>query len=282
MKLGFHISIQNGIDKSVARAKELGCTTFQIFTQSPRMWRQRELREKEVQEFKKQLAESKISPVFSHMPYLPNLSTVNPVNYRKSVDSLLYEVERCRTLEIPYIVTHVGSHLGEGVDKGISKVVSALDKIGESFYEHPMILLENSSGKGNDVGSRFDELGLIIERSVNEKIGVCFDTCHAFSKGYELRTEEGIRETLEEFDRVIGLKRLKLVHLNDSKWGLGAKNDNHDHVGLGHIGGDGFRNILKSPLSKVPMVMETPMDERRTDRDNMEYVTNLAKNLGVN
>jgi len=169
------------------------------------MWRQRELREKEVQEFKKQLAESKITPVYSHMPYLPNLSTMNPVNYQKSVDSLLFEVERCRTLEIPFIVTHVGSHLGEGVNKGIS-----------------------------DVGSRFDELGLIIERSVNEKIGVCFDTCHAFSKGYELRTEEGVLETLEELERVIGLEKLKLVHLNDSKWGLGAKNDNHDHVGLGH------------------------------------------------
>ena len=281
MKLGFHVSIQNGIDKSVTRAVELGCNTFQIFTQSPRMWRQRELREKEVQEFKTQLTGSKINSVISHMPYLPNLSTLNPVNYRKSVDSLLYEVERCRTLGIHFIVTHVGSHLGEGVDKGIRQVVSALDKIGESFTEHPMILLENSSGKGNDVGSRFDELGWIIKRSTNEQIGVCFDTCHAFSKGYELRTEEGVHETLEEFDRVIGLERLKLVHLNDSKWGLGAKNDNHDHVGLGHIGEDGFRNILKSPLSKVPMVMETPMDERRTDKDNMEYVTNLAKSLGV-
>ena len=281
MKLGFHVSIQNGIDKSVTRAVELGCNTFQIFTQSPRMWRQRELREKEVQEFKTQLTRSKINPVISHMPYLPNLSTLNPVNYRKSVDSLLYEVERCRTLGIPFIVTHVGSHLGEGVDKGIGQVVSALDKIGESFDEYPMILLENSSGKGNDVGSRFDELGWIIERSTNEQIGVCFDTCHAFSKGYELRTEEGIHETLEEFDRVIGLKKLKLVHLNDSKWELGAKNDNHDHVGLGHIGEEGFRNILNSPLSKVPMVMETPMDERRTDKDNMEYVTSLAKSLGV-
>ena len=99
---------------------------------------------------------------------------------------------------------------------------------------------------------------------------------------YELWTVDGIRETLEEFERVIGLEKLKLVHLNDSKWGLGAKNDNHDHVGLGHIGVEGFRNILKSPLNKVPMVMETPMDERRTDRDNMEHVTNLAKSLGVN
>jgi deoxyribonuclease-4 len=144
-----------------------------------------------------------------------------------------------------------------------------------------MILLENSSGKGNDVGSNFNELGQIIDTTTNNKIGICFDTCHAFSKGYELRTKEGIQKTLDEFNKTIGLEKMKLVHLNDSKWDLGAKNDNHDHVGLGHIGEEGFKNILRSHLSTLPMVMETPQDERRTDQENMDYVRSLADSLGV-
>lgn len=276
MKLGFHVSIRDGVDKAVDRADEIGCTTFQIFTQSPRMWRHRELRDEEVRGFKERLLETGIDPVFSHTPYLPNLSTPDPVNYGKSVDALEAEIRRCRRLGVRYLVTHLGSHLGSGVERGIERVVDALDHVNAVFDETPVILLENTSGKRNDVGSTFKELGVIIARAESERIGVCLDTCHAYTRGYDVATRDGLGEMLNEIDRHVGLERLHLVHLNDSRDPLGSRLDRHEHIGLGEIGEDGFRVIMHSRLREVPMVMETPADERRTDRDNMRKALELS------
>jgi len=276
MKLGFHVSIQGGVDKAVDRADVIGCTTFQIFTQSPRMWKHRELREEEVKRFKDRLRETGIDPVFSHMPYLPNLSTPNPVNYRKSVDTLIAEIRKCNQLGIRYLVTHLGSHLGSGPDRGIERIVEALNHVFAVFDETPTILLENTSGKTNEVGSTFHEISQIIERAESDRVGVCLDTCHAYTRGYNIAKRQGLSEALNELDSHVGLGRLHLVHLNDARDPLGSRLDRHEHIGLGNIGEEGFKVILNSELREVPMVMETPMDERRADVDNMRKAMELA------
>jgi len=276
MKLGFHVSIQDGVDRAVDRADAIGCTTFQIFTQSPRMWRHRELREEEIKRFKYRLQETGIDPVFSHMPYLPNLSTPDPGNYRKSVETLTAEVGKCNQLRVRYLVTHLGSHLGSGTERGIERIVEALNHANAVFDETPIILLENTSGKTNEVGSTFNEISRIIEKVESDRVGVCLDTCHAYTRGYDIATQRGLAEALDELDSHVGLERLHLVHLNDARDTLGSRLDRHEHIGLGKIGEEGFMVILNSVLREVPMVMETPMDERRTDVDNMRKAMELA------
>ena len=276
MKLGFHVSIRGGVDRAVDRAAALGCSTFQIFTQSPRMWSHRKLREEEIERFKERLRETGIDPVFSHMPYLPNLSTPDPVNYQKSLDTLKAEIEKCNRLGVRYLVTHLGSHLGSGLERGMERVVEALNHVNDLFDETPIILLENTSGKINEVGSTFKEIGHIIERAESNRVGLCLDTCHAYTRGYDLATHRGLSDALDELDSHIGLGRLHLVHLNDARDPLGSRLDRHEHIGLGNIGEKGFRVILGSALRMVPMIMETPMDERRTDVDNMSKAMMLA------
>lgn len=277
MKIGFHISIAEGIDKSVDRALDLGCTTFQIFTRNPRSWSFSSFKDGEVEAFKEKVKRAGIHPIYGHMPYVSNLASPNDEIYRSSVQALKTELERCSKLEIPFLVLHLGSHLGAGLNEGIERVTRALDSAIRGADGLVTILIENSSGAGGQIGSTFQELKQVISESENgEKIGVCFDTCHGFAAGYEFRNIEGLTSTLKSFDGVIGLECLQLVHLNDSLGDLGSKIDHHEHIGLGRIGDEGFRLILKSPLSKVPLIMETPYDERRTDEDNMKKVLELA------
>ncbi|MGQ9679894.1 MAG: deoxyribonuclease IV [Candidatus Bathyarchaeia archaeon] len=277
MKIGFHISIAEGIDKSVDRALDIGCTTFQIFTRNPRSWSFRSFKDGEVEAFKEKVKRAGIHPIYGHMPYVSNLASPNDEIYRRSVQTLKTELERCSKLEIPFLVLHLGSHLGAGLNDGIERVTRALDSAIRDADGLVSILIENSSGAGGQIGSTFQELKQVISESENgEKIGVCLDTCHGFAAGYEFRNIEGLTSTLKSFDGVIGLECLQLVHLNDSLGDLGSRIDHHEHIGLGRIGDEGFRLILKSPLSKVPLIMETPYDERRTDEDNMKKVLELA------
>jgi len=273
MKLGFHVSIEGGLDRSVDRAKVLRCSTFQLFTRSPRMWKYREIGDDEAQAFKSKLRGSGINPVFSHMPYLPNLSSPREDIYGKSVESLLVEAERCRLLDIPYLVTHLGSTLGSGHKAGVERIAQAFSHLDSGS---PMILLENTSGKRNEVGSTFHELRDIMDMTENLRLGVCFDTCHAYARGYDVKSETGVEATMNEFEEIIGLGNLRLVHLNDSKGMRGSRIDRHEHIGLGEIGEDGFRNILRSRLGEAPLVMETPVDERRSNEENMMKVYQLA------
>jgi deoxyribonuclease-4 len=275
MKLGYHVSIADSIDRSVDRAINIGCNTFQIFTRNPRMWKHRTLSDEEVKNFQKKIDKADIRPVFSHMPYLPNLSSLNPVVYPKSVYTLRLELERSSLLKIPYVVTHLGSHLGKGFEKGKAQIIKAIDSAITGLDEFPMILLENSSGKSNEVGSTFIEIGDIMESISTENIGVCFDTCHAFSRGYNIATKHGLKETIDEIETRIGLEKVKIVHLNDSKGELGSRIDRHNHIGLGYIGEAGFLNFLKSPFREKPLILETPVDEIRVDKDNLAKVREL-------
>lgn len=280
MKLGVHVSTSGSIDKAVDRAEKRGCETFQIFSRNPRQWKAKKLEEGEVEKFKEKVENLSIYPPVVHMPYLPNLSRPAGDTYDKSVATLASELERCRLLDIPYLVIHLGSHRGEGVESGIEQLVNALYSADRSTGDiETEVLLENSAGQANSVGSEFSEMAEIMGRFDGDlQLGACFDTCHAFAAGYDLRDSDGVERTLEEVDAHLGLSSLKVVHLNDSKGALGDGKDRHEHIGLGEIGYDGFRAFInRSELDENPGILETPIDETRDDFENLEKVRELSE-----
>lgn len=276
-RFGVHISIAGGIHLSVGRAIELGCDTYQIFTSNPRGWRSKPLSDDLVEAFKSRLSGSGIWPVVGHMPYLPNLASPKESVYSRSVEALRDELMRCSALGIPYLVTHMGSHLGSGRDSGISRIASAIEGVIQ-HSDTTRILLETTSGSRNSIGGRFEDLAEVRERVGSDLIGVCLDTCHVFAAGYDLRDEPGLDATLRRFDGTVGLRNLLLLHLNDSVGDLGSGLDRHEHIGMGKIGLEGFAAVINDHrLRELPMIMETPVDERRDDRGNLEVVRGLSR-----
>ena len=278
MKLGVHVSIAGSMDLSIDRARSLDLNTLQIFTRNPRGWKFSDLKESNVVNFKNKILSENISTVVCHMPYLPNLSSPKEDVHDMSINALSSELERCNTLGIEYVVTHVGSHLGTGLEKGLDRVVKACNAALSNSSNNTMIVLENTAGTKNNVGSKFDELKYIFD-NVNDKsrIGFCFDTCHAFAAGYDLSTSKSVIDTLNKFDQIIGLKYLKVVHLNDSKGELGNGLDRHQHIGRGFIGESGFRELLKNSIIKqLPLILETPIDETFNDEYNINQIYSLA------
>jgi deoxyribonuclease IV len=277
VQVGIHVSIAGGIANAVDRAAEKGCNVFQIFTRSPRGWKSKDISANEAGSFAAKLKKSGMSPVFDHMPYLPNLASPDEDVYKQSVLTLTAELYRCGQLQIPFLVTHLGSHRGSGQEEGFKRLVEAISSAFSETENGVMLLLENTSGTKNSMGGSFSNISAIINALETERIGVCLDTCHLFGAGYELRTPDDIRRTLEEFDALIGLERLKLVHLNDSKGDLGSALDRHEHIGLGKIGENGFRSILgNKKIKSLPLILETPIDSRRNDLDNLRVVRELA------
>jgi len=277
VRVGVHVSIAGGIAKAVDRAAEKGCDVFQIFSRSPRGWRFNDLSAEEAKSFTTKLEKSGIGPVFDHMPYLPNLASPDEDIYSQSISTLTAELFRCGQLHIPFLVTHLGSHRGIGQEKGLSRLVGAISSAFSETENSVVLLLENTVGTKNSMGGSFEDIAAIIDSLDTERVGVCLDTCHLFGAGYELRTPEGLGTTLDEFETLIGLDRLKLVHLNDSKGDLGSALDRHEHIGLGRIGKDGFRSILgNKTIKSTPMVLETPIDSRRDDLGNLKVARELA------
>lgn len=278
MKVGLHISIAGSVDMAVDRAVERGCNTLQIFSRNPRGWRSRMLSLAEIHNFKTKLSESRIEPVFIHTPYLLNLASPKEAVYQKSVEALKDELNRAARLGVHYVVTHLGSHLGHGKRGGYHRVIDAINTSFSEVENEVVILLENTAGTRNSVGSSFEDIQNILSRIESlERVGICFDTCHAFAAGYDLVFHKAVEDTLSRFDEIIGLEKLKLVHLNDSKGGLNSRIDRHEHIGMGQIGENGFRNILRSRLGQKPLILETPIDIRRSDVENLEKVRELAQ-----
>jgi len=278
VKLGFHVSISGGIDKSVKRAKKLGCSTFQIFTRNPRSWGSRDLRDSEIEAFKANLRNTGIFPVFSHMPYILNLSSPEKDVYERSIASLKEEIHRCRKLDIRYIVTHLGSHLGTGKEEAFSRLINGLKRAMSDDTSNIMILLENTAGSENQIGSTLDDFKILFDDLNSDNYGMCFDTCHAYAAGMNLRSFEGLEEIINSFDKGIGFDRLKLIHLNDSVGEIGSHYDKHEHIGLGKIGERGFKRILNSELvQNKSIIMETPQNDIRSDLDNLKYVKKLIR-----
>ena len=276
MRIGFHMSIHGSIDKAVDRALEIGCNTLQIFTRNPRGWKARPLKVDEIKAFISKVEKNDVKPVFSHMPYLSNLASPKNSVYVKSIKTLIIEMMRCQRLRIPYLITHLGSHLGYGTKIGLERIIRAIDEAFSVAGEKITLLLENTCGGKNSIGGCFEEIQYIIEQSsYSDKIGVCFDTCHAFAAGYDLRTEEAVEKTIRKFDEIVGFNKIVLVHLNDSRGDLNSRIDRHEHIGLGKIGEEGFRNILKSKFARLPLILETPKDSRRSDLENLLKVKAL-------
>jgi deoxyribonuclease-4 len=277
VKVGVHVSIAGSLDLAVDRAKDAGCDVFQIFSRNPRGWGYKPLSDDDADLFRAKVKTTGILPV-DHMPYLPNLASPKPEIYEKSVATLTAELDRCGRLGIPYLVTHLGHHLGDGIAGGRMRVIKAISTALDGADSPVMLLLENTAGEKNSVGSSLEHIRAILdELPFPGRVGVCFDTCHAFAAGYELRTDEGLKGTLAQFEEQIGLRHLRVVHLNDAKGGRASGLDRHEHIGMGFIGEDGFRRILHDKaFSSLPLVCETPVDDRRDDRGNIAKVRELA------
>jgi deoxyribonuclease-4 len=276
--VGVHVSIAGSLDRAVDRAKDAGCDVFQMFSRNPRGWAFQPVSPDSAEAFRAKIKTTGIIPV-DHMPYLPNLASPKPEVYEKSVATLTAELDRCGTLKIPYLVTHLGHHLGDGIAGGRARVIAAINTALRESGSPAMLLLENTAGEKNSVGSSFEHIrGIMDGIDEQKRIGICFDTCHAFAAGYELRTDEGIAGTLAELDETAGLEKLRLIHLNDTKGDRGSGLDRHEHIGLGAIGEEGFWRILHNRVfSALPLICETPVDERRDDRGNIKVVRDLAR-----
>jgi deoxyribonuclease-4 len=281
MQLGAHESIAGGLYKAFERAQSATCDAVQIFVKSNRSWAVNPLTQDEIAQFKAKAEETGIAPVVAHTSYLLNLGTPDELLWEKSRDMLITELERCEALGVPWLVLHPGSHVGSGEEAGIARVAQGL---GEVHAATPgfstQILLETTAGPGSSLGHTFEQLARIIELTPQrERLGVCLDTCHVFAAGYELRTEEGYAATIEAFEQALGLERLKALHLNDSKGELGNRKDRHEHIGKGHIGLEGFRNVVNdSRLAGLPGLLETPKGENlEEDRENLRVLRALVK-----
>lgn len=260
--LGTHVSTAGGVAMAPLRGKEVGVNTIQLFAKNNNQWLARKpLSQGEIETFHQNKKECGIAIAFSHAGYLINLASPDQKNHALSMRSLEQELERADQLDLDFVVLHPGAHVGSGTETAIQKIAESINSVFEHFPNlKTVLLLENTAGQGSSVGSQFEELATIlskIERQQN--IGVCFDTCHGFAAGYAMNTEEGYQRMWKEFDQTIGLKRLKAMHLNDSKRELGSRVDRHEHIGKGKIGDDGFRFLMcDKRFEKIPMALETP------------------------
>ena len=284
MLLGCHLSIGKGFTGALAVAKSLDINAMQIFSHNASSWRMKEITAEMASTFRQHFSESSVEYIVIHTMYLLNLASQDEDLFERSIAALEEEIRRAGLLGIDRLVTHIGAHKGSGIDAGIARIITALDRVLSSDfarrYQHVQVLLEDTAGAGTTMGTTFSELGAIIDGlSDASRVGICFDTCHAFAAGYELRTPDGLAETLEEFDREIGIERLCLIHLNDSKFPLGSRRDRHNHIGAGEIGEEAFSLIVNHPaLRDLPFILETPKEidgKPDADRINLTRVRSL-------
>jgi deoxyribonuclease IV len=279
MRFGFHISIAGGFSKVVERANARGCETIQFFSRNPRGWKYSPLNKKEVEEFRSSIQSSTLFPVFLHMPYLPNIASLKSKFYKRSIHSIATDLQRAEQLGAQYLIIHIGHRMESSEDQAIEAVSQGIDQAFEKVKNGVMLLTENTAGQGTEIGYHFDQIKNIIEGvHDHQRMGVCLDTAHSFEAGYDLSNKDGIERTLENFDQTIGLKRLYLLHLNDSKTPLGSRKDRHWHIGGGYIGLEGFRTLVNHPLLRhLPGIMETPRKDTVEDLKNMEVIRSLVE-----
>ncbi|MEW6347563.1 MAG: deoxyribonuclease IV [Thermodesulfobacteriota bacterium] len=284
MRIGVHVSIAQGLHRAFARGAQIGCTVIQIFTRNATRWHAHPLDTTTVKRFLEEHTRTGM-PVVAHGPYLINPASPDPTVFERSVAALREEIERTETLGIRELILHPGAHKGSGVDEGLERVATTLNVVLKDCPGYrTRILLENTAGQGTGVGHRFEHLGRIIARAVEPaRLGICFDTCHAHAAGYDLTTESAYRRVFEEFDREIGLDRLKVLHFNDCKRGLGEKIDRHEHIGLGSMGIESFRLIMNDRrFSALPKILETPklQDGKDMDPVNLSVLRSLVEAAG--
>ena len=281
--LGAHMSIAGGYYKAVEAAHRCQCDCVQIFTKNNNQWRAKKITAEDADTFQARLAELEIKHPLSHSSYLINLASPDPKLWKQSIDAFIVELERAHILGIPYVVLHPGAWTSSDEAAGIRQVVRALNEVHRQFRdEGTQCLLETTAGQGTTLGWRFEQLAEMLNgvRDPN-RLGICFDTCHVFAAGYPLGTEKDYQQTMQDFNRLIGVKRIKAFHLNDSKRELGSRVDRHDHIGRGKMGVAPFRHLMTdSRFRKVPMYLETPKGEEKGKELDVINLQKLRRMVG--
>jgi len=275
-RVGAHVSISGGVEKAVERQKEIEGNCGQIFAGSPRTWSVSSYNEDDGILFQEKRDSEDQNPYVIHSTYLVNLGTPKDELFEKSLKCLQSELDAAEKLGVEYLVFHPGAHTGSGRENGIQRIAEGLDEL--EIPENVTILLENTAGKGTTIGKSIGELRQIINltETSEDKIGVCIDTCHAHAAGYDFRNEEGFEDFLQELEEDLGLEKVKVLHLNDSKDERGSEKDNHQHIGEGKIGDKGFKNIVNCEEFKdIPMVLETPVTDEKGYKENINRLREL-------
>jgi deoxyribonuclease-4 len=277
-RIGMHIRTGRGLDQAAEMIKTLQLQAVQIFTGNPSAWRSASVDPKATAQFKAALEEMDVRPAMSHAMYLINLASPNPNFQKKSREALKAELERAEAYGLQYVVTHVGSHMGDGAQAGIDRVVAQLDQILGTAGGSATCLLETSAGGGAYVGAKFDDLAQILSRLPQhaQRLGVCFDTAHAYASGYDVAGGEGMRSTLEQLTAIVPAERIRACHCNDTTVTLGGKADRHVNIGQGNVGLEGFKALLHfDPLAHCAFVLETPGEEMLEGLENLNTLRSL-------
>ncbi len=280
---GAHLSVAGGLHHALLAAQTYGMDTVQLFTASPQMWSTRRLDDEQARLFRTTLRKTKLRSPIVHDGYLINLASPDEELYRRSVEAFVAELDRAEAIGARYLVTHPGAHLGAGEEAGLARVAAALDEVHTRCKDHRVqILLETTAGQGTTLGHRFEHLARILELVAEpERLGVCFDTCHVFAAGYALSPESEYQATMKHLDAVVGLKRVKAFHVNDSLKPFGSRVDRHAHLGKGEMGLEPFRLLVTDPRFRTrPMVLETPKEsgeEKDMDVVNLGILRSLSE-----
>lgn len=276
------MSIAGGLHKALLRGENLGCETVQIFLRSNMAWNPGRFTDNDRKKFHEAQQKTGITPVVAHNCYLVNLASTDATTLDRSLRATIGELERAEVLGVPYLVMHPGAHLGAGERAGLRKVARGIDRaLRSSGTTNVRILLETTTGQGTVLGWRFEQLAQVIAlSSFAERLGICYDTCHTFAAGYDIRTRRAYRATMREFDRILGLDKLLCFHLNDARRDLGSRRDRHEHIGKGRLGEAAFGYVLRDKrLAAIPKILETPKGTYRRrpwDKINLAKLRELA------
>ncbi|MFH1456746.1 MAG: deoxyribonuclease IV [Patescibacteria group bacterium] len=275
MLIGTHISVAGGVDNAPLNAHNIGCEVFQFFSRSPRGGKAPKLTDEVIKNFRNNLKKYNQQECYIHAPYYINLASNKKNIYQGSIFVLKEELERGSKLGVKYLMTHLGSAKDLGDKKAIQQVTAGISQVFKNYTGSCQFLIEMSAGSGQIIGDTFEEIAQIVSSvrvssgKTAKQIGVCYDTAHAFESGYDMRDEKSVKKTLDEFDKILGLDKLKLIHANDSKTYLGSRIDRHEHIGQGKIGLNGFKALLKvlsaSGGKNINLILETPAGKEKAD-----------------
>ncbi len=278
-RIGVHTLIAGGLSNAVESAVAKGCDAFQIFARNPRGWLERPLGPDEVSKFRMARERAGLWPVAIHAVYLINLAAQDPIIQARSREAFRQEIERAILLGADYLVVHPGNPKTAPAEVGIQTAVESVREAarGLKLNGEMTILIENTAGQGSSIGCNFEQVADIVAALDDLPVGVCLDTAHTFASGYDISTEAGLKATVRAINRSFGFDRIKLIHSNDSKVPMGSRVNRHQHIGLGHIGADAFRRLMKnSKLRRIPFILETPVDGERNDEWNIKKLRELS------
>ena len=277
--MGVHTSIAGGLENAAHHAKKIGCDTFQMFSANPRGWKALEPTAANYERFRAVRKKYGLKPVVIHDNYLINLAAADPGIRKKSIAAFRKEIERAVALGADFLVTHPGSSKGTSPAKAIETCAESLKEAARGLrLKGLMILIENTAGQGSVIGRTFEEVAEIVAGAGRDlPVGACIDTAHCFEAGYPIQTAEGLRETVKQLDRTVGIEKVRVIHANDSKTPFDSHADRHEHIGRGFIGKEGFRRIVRHPkLRRIPFICETPLDRPGDDKRNVRMMRKLA------